>query len=77
MQKKQRGIKKVQKRQSKMIAEALPITLAGVMVVGQALSLRSSDKSGKAGKEGVACPKCNRMFRDQAEVERHSAVYHT
>jgi hypothetical protein len=77
MQKKQPGIKKVQKRQSKMIAEALPIAMAGVMVVGQAISLRSSDKSGKGGKAWVACPKCNRMFRDQTEVERHSAGYHT
>jgi len=73
MQKKQRGIKKVQKRQSKMIVEALPIAMAGLFVAGQAVTLRSSEKGGKAL---VACPKCNSLFKDQAEVERHSAGYH-
>jgi hypothetical protein len=76
MQKKQRGIKKVQKRENKMIAEALPITMAGVLVVGQVLNLKAMGKQGKGGKESVACPKCNSAFRDQAEVDRHSAGYH-
>jgi hypothetical protein len=77
MQKKQRGIKKVQKRDNKMIAEALPIALSGVLVAGQAIGMRASNKHAKGGKPLVACPKCNAMFRDQAEVDRHSAGYHT
>ena len=67
----------MQKRQSKMIAEALPIAMSGLLVAGQAISLRSSDKHKKGGKELVPCPKCSRLFRNQAEVEEHSAGYHT
>jgi hypothetical protein len=50
--------------------------VVGLFMVGQAGVLRP--KSSKSGKSAawVACGKCNRVFRDQAEVERHSAGYH-
>jgi hypothetical protein len=57
-----------------------PILLGAVALfaIGQSVPFASrDDKAGKnSGAAWVACGKCNRAFRDRAEVERHSAGYH-
>jgi hypothetical protein len=52
--------------------------LVGLFAVGQSIPLmsQSESKSGKSGAVWVRCPKCNRVFENQAQVESHSAGYH-
>ena len=53
------------------------LVLVGLFAVGHSGVLASrSNKQGNSGAAWVACPKCNSAFRDQVEVERHSAGYH-
>jgi len=54
----------------------LLLGVLGLFILGNSPIAGRFAKPATGGRAWVACTKCNRMFRDEAEVERHSAGYH-
>jgi hypothetical protein len=58
------------------VQNPIPLVIMSLFALGHSPVGGLFVKPKTGAQRWVACAKCNRMFRDQGEVERHSAGYH-